>query len=117
MELLSLILVIGFLRGLYYIFKEARNENIFLRIACFWLNLMSLFGALCLTDVFNYKIIISKGCFYGYIIGGVLLLLYGGYLQVSGEGYSKQSEYLKNAIEVVILIVICIVLEFFVIKR
>ena len=54
MELLSLILVIGFLRGLYYIFKEARNENIFLRIACFWLNLMSLFGALCLTDVFNY---------------------------------------------------------------
>ena len=36
MELLSLILVIGFLRGLYYIFKEARNENIFLRIACFW---------------------------------------------------------------------------------
>lgn len=113
MELLSLILVIGFLRGLYYIFKEARNENIFLRIACFWLNLMSLFGALCLTDVFNYKIIISGRYFYGYIIGGVLLFLYGGYLQVSGEGYSKRSEYIKNAIEVVILIIVCIVLEFF----
>ena len=74
MELLSLILVIGFLRGLYYIFKEARNENIFLRIACFWLNLMSLFGALCLTDVFNYKIIISGRYFCGYIIGGSIII-------------------------------------------
>lgn len=116
MELLSFILVCGFLRGLYYIFKEARNENIIFRIACFWLNLMSLFGALCLIGIFGYNPIISKKYFYGYIIVGVLLLLYGGYLRASTEDYNKRSKYVKDVIEILILIGICVILEFFSIK-
>ena len=67
MKWLSIIFLLGFIRGLHYIFKEAKDENIVLRIGCFLLNLINLFAFLYLANIFNYQQYIKRIYIYIYI--------------------------------------------------
>ena len=112
MKWLSIIFLFGFIRGLYYIFKEAKDENIVLRIGCFLLNLINLFAFLYLANILNYQQYIEKRYIYIYILSSSVLLLYGVYLKPSLKNNETKEEYIKNSIKILLAILLYIILRY-----
>lgn len=106
--LLSIIMLLGFVRGLYYIFIEAKDETVILKIASFLFNMINLFAFLFLTDIFNYKYYVSAE--YGY----VYVLICTGLLLYAGQNIQKnnKNKYIKEVLKIVCLILLYGILEY-----
>lgn len=113
MKWISIICILGFIRGLYYVFVESKNENIYLRLSAFLFNFINLFAVLYLIGLLDYKLYIKKEFIYIYILCSVGLLLYGKKLKLSSSTKNEKYINMKDSLVIIVLILAYIILQYY----